>query len=481
MIDFGVAVVTGWSTLRATVIAPIAMMAGVLIAAELHRSVGSTRVVLWAIIIATIISPDLVIGYAYSNFSLALARMTVANEALVTCLMGAKAMSVAAALAYFVPSPPLTASGRMLLRSIRDRIRLRDRLSIYLNGLIIFYVPVASVVFLFVFQQFEFPSLTNTVAWTVTLFDRQALLPDLSESAKPLAWPLLVEVAILAPLLFCVLQLPSAKRPLSGTTRRFTFRSWLAWILAIVAFFATIVLPFSILLRDAVGGLSFLKSAGPATVSYWKQISVALFFGMISSLFAYGGATGLLKLSKRIGSRGTGSLLLVLVCIPGLCGPLVPSLLMVDILQRSWFVSLRDTPLPVTVVLTLYLLPRALLIEILSNLVRDLPSFHLAVILSRSSEVVQSLHGRELLWQLRDLGRYCRVALLAYWGYLDLTASAMLAPMGMESVTVWLYNFMHYGRNASLSAMTLVATIVPVILFVGILLLRQLCFRVLHR
>jgi ABC-type Fe3+ transport system permease subunit len=60
--------------------------------------------------------------------------------------------------------------------------------------------------------------------------------------------------------------------------------------------------------------------------------------------------------------------------------------------------------------------------------------------------------------------RFWVLALLFYWAYFDLTASAILAPPGMTPVTVRLYNLMHYGRTAVLSAMVMVSFAVPVVL-----------------
>ncbi|OYW27562.1 MAG: hypothetical protein B7Z47_06575 [Chthoniobacter sp. 12-60-6] len=48
--------------------------------------------------------------------------------------------------------------------------------------------------------------------------------------------------------------------------------------------------------------------------------------------------------------------------------------------------------------------------------------------------------------------RFLAVAALVYWGYLDLTIAYLLAPAGMPSGVVRLYNFMHFGRTAALSA-----------------------------
>jgi ABC-type Fe3+ transport system permease subunit len=53
---------------------------------------------------------------------------------------------------------------------------------------------------------------------------------------------------------------------------------------------------------------------------------------------------------------------------------------------------------------------------------------------------------------------------VCYWGYLELTPVAILAPPGMASAPMRLYNMMHYGHNYILSAMTLLAMAAPVVL-----------------
>jgi ABC-type Fe3+ transport system permease subunit len=57
------------------------------------------------------------------------------------------------------------------------------------------------------------------------------------------------------------------------------------------------------------------------------------------------------------------------------------------------------------------------------------------------------------------------MVLLFVWAYWDLTASSILAPIGMTPVTVRLYNLMHYGQIAALSAMTCAAFAAPIFIF----------------
>ena len=56
------------------------------------------------------------------------------------------------------------------------------------------------------------------------------------------------------------------------------------------------------------------------------------------------------------------------------------------------------------------------------------------------------------------------MGLLCYWAYLDLSTSYLLAPSGMPSGLVRLYNFMHFGRSSALSAEAFLFFGIPLLL-----------------
>ena len=88
-----------------------------------------------------------------------------------------------------------------------------------------------------------------------------------------------------------------------------------------------------------------------------------------------------------------------------------------------------------------------------------------------------SLLSRILLFRLRDQPRLLAIGSLCYWAYLDLSTAYLLAPSGMPSGLVRLYNFMHFGRSAALSAEAFAFFGVPV----GIICLTVLVLRILRR
>ena len=67
-------------------------------------------------------------------------------------------------------------------------------------------------------------------------------------------------------------------------------------------------------------------------------------------------------------------------------------------------------------------------------------------------------------WRLTLRGQLLAACAVCLWGYLELTPVSILAPPGLTSAPVRLYNLMHYGRSHVLSALTLVSMIAPVIL-----------------
>lgn len=481
MTDWGVAEVTLLSAGRSALAAVFAAAAGYAVAAELRRAQAVFRGILWVLLLGTLLAPDLVAGYGYRNFSLSLARHPAWNEAFLTLLIGLKAAAVASVVVRFSPDPPLTPAGRHAQRLVGHRLGFVDRLRIVLRGELARTLPAAAVAFLFALQQFELPSLTGGTAWTVTLFDRQALLPDLAGSADPLVWPLAVELLFLGPVIVLVLQSVAANRrvvPPAGCSATVRVAAWSA---AVSAALLTTALPFAVLVREGAAGFGYVFERTPNAVSYWREVATALGFGIPAGIAAYAGGVALLRLVSSKAWRAPGVILLGVACVPGLCGPLVPSLFAVELFQSPALLPLRDTLVPLIAVVALFLLPRAVLLEALSRLTRDGSAIHLARELRTSPGRAQRAAGRRLLWDLDGFGRFCRVSLLAYWGYLDLTAAAILAPPDVVPVTARLYNLMHYGHNAALSAMTLVTAAVPALLFAGLIAARHLSLRLLAR
>ncbi|MCX5662733.1 MAG: hypothetical protein NTW19_23885 [Planctomycetota bacterium] len=173
---------------------------------------------------------------------------------------------------------------------------------------------------------------------------------------------------------------------------------------------------------------------------------------------------------------------------PGLMGPLVvalavQALFQLPALSRAYDTSpagpsrtvehqfqlpalsrMYDTPVPLLLALVAILLAPAVLIALMLNPGRDAQGVHAAAMLLRSADPGPRSAARRLLWDVAVRPRLWACFLLFCWSFFELTAASLLAPSDLRPASVMLYNLMHYGRNAVLSAMVCIAAAVPVML-----------------
>ena len=132
------------------------------------------------------LTPELVVGYAYANFSLALIRHPLLNELFYGLLVLLKYVPVGTMLLIFSPPPPVGAEAMMCLGLSRRRAfagGLWRSTVIRTGGPIRTWVAVMAVVGLLTFQEFEMASLfrvtsgraLSPVSWTNALFEARAL------------------------------------------------------------------------------------------------------------------------------------------------------------------------------------------------------------------------------------------------------------------------------------------------------------------
>jgi hypothetical protein len=205
----------------------------------------------------------------------------------------------------------------------------------------------------------------------------------------------------------------------------------------VLANLAVCVVPGVVVLRGAVQGFGVLAEH----FALGREVVASLLFGLVAAGAAY-------ALAPR------RPWLAALLCVPGLLGGLVLALWVGGAMQGAWLHGLRDTPVPLTVTLVMLLLPSAVLLRYVLRRTADRPALHAA-------RLVREPAGVPLLWRLGVRRHVWAIFLLMSWGYLELTASAILAPVGVAPVSVRLYNLMHYGQNAVLSAMVAVVFVAP--------------------
>lgn len=462
--------------LRSLIISALAVAAARplrLLLADRRRPI---RRAVWILLLAPYFTPALLTGYGYASFSLSLIHHPTLNTLFYSALLWWKFTPIAAVVLYFTPAPisaqaaychrlahSAETGGVRAPQSDHARQRTRDagatRTAIASHWWFLLRAgcaggPVAAfaIVFLLAFAEFEMASLMIVKSWTVALFDAHAGGLALRESLRLMLKPMLCEAAAIVTA-FVVLgrRKVMPTRPTEGGRAS----RWFGWCHLIVALVFVVIIPAAMVLAGTIHGLGLVLQNFVLS----REILASLFFasggGALAGLVAFWlGAAGS---GHRLGSL-LGKLLLVAAVFAGLLGPLVLSLVVLAAFQLRGLISLRNTPVPLVFTLGLLLLPMALVLKWVLELTRHRSALHLAVLMQKSRA------ARELIWRLRTSGKFWAMVLLFVWAYWDLTASAILAPIGMTPVTVRLYNLMHYGQIATLSAMTCVAFAAPVLI-----------------
>ncbi len=428
--------------LRSLVISLLAATAALPLRSLLAESRPRLRRFAWVLLLAPYLTPPLLTGYAYANFSLSLVRHPGWNTLFYAALLFFKFTPVASLVLYFAPQP-VSGAGlhcqRLLQTSWMDRLAFQLRAG-FANA----FLAAVALVFLFTFADFELASLMFIKSWTVTIFDAHVGGLALSESLKQIAIPLLCELlalAIAVAVLFRERIIP---------TQRISSGSPVAWIQLILGALLVLLIPVGIMLRGANKALPGALENFALT----REIVASLLFAIATTVCV--GSIALLGNGKSIWQRGAAAVF----CFLGLLGPLVLSLAILSAVQTPRLLVLRDTPVPLVATLALVLMPVAFVLRLVLDATREGSSLHTASLMKGSQA------ARALLWRLRTSKRFWMLFLLFGWAYWDLTASAILAPITMTPVTVRLYNLMHYGQNAALSTMLFVSFLAPLLILV---------------
>lgn len=502
----------GWSLLRSTLVALVGLWGAVHLPRLAAQQRGTMRLIAWVLVLAPSLSPGLIVGYGYRNYALSLVQHPWWNEALYAAILIGQAAPIGALLLHFAPPPLLSASAVHCWRMGVARAGLLERALIVLRGPRQAWLPAAAIMFLMAFQESEVAALMQVRGWPEWLFTRYAGLVDLNATR----WKMLILVAIQAVVVIPVIAWmwrawTTGRRPARGhdTSPR---KSW--WIWPVVACLLVLVIPGSVVLRGVSTGLATLRQQP----SFWQELAHGLAFALTSGAIACTLAGALIRRSESMGiavpllrqgrttsdpasgpacpaeaapiegptskfgrsssgknlpARWVWPGLLGLLLLPGLCGSMTLALLVDDLFQQSWLRWAYDSPARILTALSLSLLPRAVLVQTCVPYDRRTSETHGATLLNRGV-TTQRCSARALDWRLRGSPQFWSYVLVCSWGYLDLMIATISAPPGMEPVVKRLYNFMHFGHIAGLSAMVCVTVATPLIMSViAALVVRQ--------
>ncbi len=418
---------------------------------------GRMRAWAWIAVLAPAFTPALLTGYCYRDTALSLAGHPAASEALYAFLLAAQSVPAAVILLRFAPPAPVSASAVHCQRLLRARGVAQWRL--WLQARSRSLLPAAALLCLLTFQEAELASLLQARSWTEWLFTRHAGGWPLADSLRWAAIPALLQLPLLLPVLWWLgaeepaEDLPPPRRLAPGLAAISSI-----WTMAALA--VACLLPAWQLWRGARQGWPALLQQ-PST---WRELFDAALLAVTSG--------GLALFAARC-FQGRRSWLSGAVLLPGLCGNLTLALLLAAIFQTSPLLGAYDTPLPLVLGETLFLLPRAVLLWCCLMRLSRWTGPHCLSLFALAPDAAQARRVGSV-WRRSVLAPWLgAAALCCFWAYLEVMLPALLAPPGMAPVGLVLYNSLHYGRISALGAKLALALAIPAGLGACIPLLRR--------
>lgn len=445
------------SLLRAVIVTAFVLAVSRLWSRQLSLVSLQQRNWLWLSILIPGLVPELLLGYAYTP---AVIGRPVFAEVICAGLLALRLLPIGVIAWQLTPSSPLTRSAWHVRRMMSPDVRQTKELwRCWWEGPLRHTVPAAAIVGLLAFQEFELAALLKATSWTDWLFTNQQTGQDFEVLVRAAIIPALLQVAMITGAVWALRH--ESHAPIHQDSGPRSLSCTLAFLSTLPAWGLLVLIPLSSLLWGLPSG--FVQLAGQSL--RWQGLLREMLGGCAVSVTAACAAWILAAgvppvIDRRL--RRAGGTLLAVLCLPGLSGSLVLSLGLLSLFQRSVLSTLYDTPVMWVLGSTLFLLPRAVLLRLWMHHANS-SAVMTARLMTASSDRPQQRSGRAIVWRLRDEPRFLAVCYLAYSSYLELTLAALLAPTGLPSGLVRLYNFLHFGRTAALSAEMAVLLGIPLL------------------
>ncbi|MCA8998548.1 MAG: hypothetical protein KDA80_16230 [Planctomycetaceae bacterium] len=463
------------SLLRSLVIAGVGTPLAWMVFLGLDQSPGRLRPWFWLLVLLPFLTPSLMTGYCYRDTALALVHRPWAGELIYSLVIAGQTIPVGVLIYQFAPPPVVSDSARHVARLTRRRRPSNWRNPVGWAGLARHVVPCAAI-FGLVFQEADLASLMQAATWSEWLFTHHAGGLPVGTSARLAAVPMLLQVPFLILLAVWVCR----PRDLQERLKRTQPISKGAWLLSInwvmIALLAVCILPSIQLFRGARQGWPTLFDQR----STWEELQDSLLLAVTCGGLVFWMASQALNTARRRFSKVPNANWaippLIAVCGVGLMGNLSLGLILAAIFQTPLLQWAYDTPIPLIVGESLYVLPRTLILMAGASTLIDSSAHHcLGMVRPQSSG--RTSHWRELQWRESGIVLFIVFLCGCGWVYLEVMLPTLLAMPGMAPVSLILYNSLHYGRISALGAKLVLALIVPLVaaaLFLGV---RRLSFR----
>lgn len=461
------------SSFRSLLISLFAVILGFYISKTLYKRANSFIWIMGALFLCFFI-PPVAVAYGYSSLSSRLVQNPLLLQCLYVLIMICRLTGPVTILLLFIPNS-LSSEGfhcYKLSRSFSSKESGKTKhLLFFIKGSIWRYIVAFILIYLLAFSEFELSSLMNIQHWSVSLFDsysqgisklsalRLHLIPFLLQFIM-----LVVFLSIMPSMKGCQLSREIKDIRTSGNIfSLFKSRSFITvFSISVIFLFIGVLYPSYVIIKSAIPGFSVLFN------EFWmlKELISSLLFALAATILSYVIASFLSAWAQK----GRFKIVVLMVFIPALIGILPLSLFILATFQLPILRSLSDSPLPLLLALTIWCLPFVFILQFIINSFSADESIHSATLTLPFSKA----KATELLWGFKFRAAFWIFFLIFTMAFFDLTASAILAPASMTTITARFYNLMHYGESEKLSATVCLSIIVPLLLFAVLgLILRE--------
>ena len=489
-----------WSLARSVIVASMALWPVMLLVRQIESRTDVRVRRAWLLLsIFPFFVPELLIGFHYrltaTKLSSGASPLVAAacTELLYSLLQLSRCTAVGVALSMLLPRSEVSRESLHsweLLRSVMDQKSWRRGwLMLRVTGPWQQLLIIWSLMALMIFQEFETAALMqidrHPVAWSVWLFDAHAARQPLADSLQMIGWPLGCELILLSPAMFLLLRSRAGKSsgaeppPEAAEQGGSTSRSTAAVIFLSLSILLMLLWPVVGNVKSAVVGFASMANQFSSVIKSSKQIFVSTAFAAASTCLAMNVALAISTSNTLTsGNRFLRRFSLVLL-LPGLCGSLVLSLVLLAMFQLSWMRPFYETWLPMLLGQTFAVLPRAVAVVLLLQKFNDRASMHSANLLLASSQLQVRRRASAILWRINTSRWLLGGLVVAHWCFWDVTVASILRPVQLEPVITRLYNEMHYGRAEALMSLSTLAALAPVAMWFVLVILSFLKARFL--
>ena len=454
------------AAIRAIMIALACAAAAAIIEPYLRSTALSLKRVAWSLMIIVMLTPTILPGYALSDFAIARMNHPAQSQVAYTALMILRLTPLAVLIRHLISgtiTPEAMHCQRLLAGDRRSFSTAFSMAVMRLRGSAGSAGLAFVLVFMLAFTEFEIASFLSVPHWTVKLFDAQAGGYPLVASLHLARLPFAICVAVVLTGLWSLSRTRwNPNRTSSITTDSCALRATTVWAYLTSAFALITLIPGFVVMRHTL-------TTAPTSVMHFslsREMLSSISLAVAATIAAHCVTCLACGDPHRVLTRRTQTLVTLLV-LPGLMGPLLLGLLVQRAFQLPPLKGAYDSPLPMLFTLCFYVLPYTLLLRLVFQRARPGSQDHTARLLQQR-EALKRQAGI-LRWSLGLRNGYWLAAIAFCLAYFDVTISSILAPTAMTPLMPRLYNFMHYGQSAVLSAMICVAFVVPVIIIGGAL------------